>query len=262
MSHDAPAQSTATADGSALPPEVTILIPAFNEEARLGRTLDGVLGHPSLADAQIVVVDDGSTDGTIHVALDRLRDRPGAHILASPSNKGKGSAIRKGVVVARGRKVIFMDADLATSLDAVDPMIERLDHADVVIGSRRVAGSVVTGRSRSRTVMHHAWGGPARQLAGLSVSDPQCGFKGFRAEVGQDLFRRSMFDGFSIDIEILLIAEKLGLRIEEIPIAWHAVDGSKVRSLRDPLAMAADLARVRYRHRATRPTRAALRAAA
>lgn len=254
MSHDAPALTEANASAPALPPEVTILIPAYNEEARLGRTLDGVLGHPSLQEAQIVVVDDGSTDATVHVALDRLRDRPGAHILASPSNKGKGSAIRKGVVVSRGRKVIFMDADLATSLEAIDPMIERLDHADVVIGSRRAPGAVVTGRSRSRTVMHHAFSAPARQIAGLSVSDPQCGFKGFRAEVGHDLFRRSMFDGFSIDVEILLIAEKIGLRIEEIPIAWHAVDGSKVRTLRDPLAMAADLARVRYRHRATGPS--------
>jgi dolichyl-phosphate beta-glucosyltransferase len=97
--------------------------------------------------------------------------------------------------------------------------------------------------------MHHAFSGPARQLTGLSVSDPQCGFKGFRSEVSQDLFRRSMFDGFSIDVEILLIAQKLGLRIEEVPVQWHAVEGSKIRPLRDPIAMAADLARLRYRHR-------------
>ncbi len=169
----------------------------------------------------------------------------------SPSNKGKGAAIRKGVVVARGRKVLFMDADLATSLDAVAPMLDRLDHADVVVGSRRVPGAVVHGRSRSRTVMSHAFSGPARQLAGIGVTDPQCGFKGFRAEVSKELFRRSMFDGFSIDVEILLIAQKLGLRIEELPINWRAVEGSKVRPLRDPLHMAADLALVRYRHRGT-----------
>lgn len=251
MSNEASARTEANATDGALPPEVTILIPAYNEEARLGPTLDGVLTHPSLAGAQIVVVDDGSTDATVAVALDRLRDRPGAHILASPSNKGKGSAIRKGVVVSRGRKVIFMDADLATSLDAIDPMLARLDHADVVVGSRRAPGAVVHGRSRSRSVMSHAFSGPARQFAGLSVSDPQCGFKGFRAEVGQDLFRRSLLNGFSIDVEILLIAEKLGLRVEEIPIEWRAVEGSKVRPLRDPIAMAADVARVRYRHRGT-----------
>ncbi len=178
------------------PPEVTILIPAYNEEARLGRTLDGVLGHPSLQEAQIVVVDDGSTDATVHVALDRLRDRPGAHILASPSNKGKGSAIRKGVVVSRGRKVIFMDADLATSLEAIDPMIERLDHADVVIGSRRAPGAVVTGRSRRAPscTTPSAPGTADRRSLGLRSA---VRLQGFRAEVGHDLFRRSMFDGFS-----------------------------------------------------------------
>jgi glycosyltransferase involved in cell wall biosynthesis len=247
MPHDAPARPLVDAPS----PDVTVLIPAYNEEARLGATLDGVLAHPTLAKAQLVVIDDGSTDRTVEVALRRLRDRPQAHILMSPSNKGKGAAIRKGVVVARGRKVLFMDADLATSLEAVDPMLERLDHADVVVGSRRVPGAVVTGRSRSRTMMHHAFSGPARQFAGLHVTDPQCGFKGFRAAVSKDLFRRSLFDGFSIDVEILLIAEKLGLRVEEIPINWRAVEGSKVRPLRDPLHMAADLARVRYRHRGT-----------
>lgn len=247
---------TSSPEGGATPPAVTVLIPAYNEEARLGATLERVLTHPLLDDAQLVVIDDGSTDRTVEVALEVLRDRAGAHILCSPSNKGKGAAIRKGVVVSRGEKVIFMDADLATSLDAVGPMLDRLDHADVVCGSRRLAGATVSGRSRSRTVMHHAFSGPARQLAGLSVSDPQCGFKGFRREVSQDLFRRSLFDGFSIDVEILLIAEKLGLRIDEVPVQWQAVEGSKVRPLRDPIAMAADLARLRYRHRGTRHARA------
>jgi dolichyl-phosphate beta-glucosyltransferase len=251
MSHDAPAPTTAHADGAALPPEVTILIPAFNEEARLGTTLDRVLAHPTLTDAQIVVIDDGSTDGTIHVALDRLRHRVGAHILASPSNKGKGSAIRKGVVVAQGRKVIVLDADFATGLDAIDSMLARLDDTDVVVGARRRSLGDASTEARPRATLPQAFSGSARQLAGLPVSDPQCGFKGFRAEVSQDLFRRSMFDGYSVDVEILLIAEKLGLRIAEIPVLWQADAGSKVRPVRAPLAMAMDLARVRYRHRAT-----------
>ncbi|MDQ8047116.1 MAG: dolichyl-phosphate beta-glucosyltransferase [Solirubrobacteraceae bacterium] len=232
-----------------MPPQVTVIIPAFNEEARLGATLDRVVQHPRLDGAQIVVVDDGSTDATVAISEDRLRDIPFAHTLRSPSNKGKGAAIRKGMVVAGGDKVLFMDADLATSLDAIDPMLDRLDEADVVVGSRNLNGSVVTGRSRGRAVMHRAFSGPARQIAGLGVSDPQCGFKGFRREIVGPLFRYSLFDGFSIDVEILLIAQKMGLRIEEIPVVWHAVQGSKVRVLRDPLHMAADLARVRYRHR-------------
>jgi glycosyltransferase involved in cell wall biosynthesis len=230
-------------------PQVTVVIPAYNEEDRLGTTLDQVLAHPRLQGAQLVVVDDGSTDGTIGVSLDRLRDRPDAHTLASPSNKGKGAAIRKGVAVARGHKILFMDADLATSLDAVEPLLDRLDAADVVIGSRRMVGSTVTGRSRHREVMHRAFSGPARQMTGVGVSDPQCGFKGFRAEIAPELFRASRLDGFSFDVELLLIARRLGLRVEEIPVRWTAVEGSKVRLLRDPLAMAADVARLRLRHR-------------
>lgn len=232
-----------------MPPQVTVIIPAYNEEARLGATLDRVVSHPRLHGAQVVVVDDGSTDATVEVSESRLRDIPHAHTLRSPSNKGKGAAIRKGMVVAGGDKVIFMDADLATNLDAAAPMLDRLDEADVVVGSRNLSGSIVTGRSRSRAVMHRAFSGPARQIAGLGVSDPQCGFKGFRREIIGPLFRYSAFDGFSIDVEILLIARKMGLRIDEIPVTWHAVAGSKVRPLRDPIHMAADLARVRYRHR-------------
>jgi glycosyltransferase involved in cell wall biosynthesis len=230
-------------------PQVTVIIPAFNEEARLGATLDRVIEHPRLVGAQIVVVDDGSTDDTVAISESRLVDIPNAHTLRTPSNKGKGSAIRKGMVVAGGAKVVFMDADLATSLDAVGPMLDALDGADVVVGSRSMTGSIVTGRSRGRALMHSAFSGPARQIAGLGVSDPQCGFKGFRAEIIQPLFRHAMFDGFSIDVEILLIAQKMGLKIEEIPVRWHAMGGSKVRPLRDSLNMAGDLARVRYRHR-------------
>ncbi len=119
--------------GGAFPPEDTLLIPAFDEETRLGRTLDRVLGCARLAGAQLVVIDDGSTDGTVGVALERLRDRPGAHILMSPSNKGKGAAIRKGMVVAQGRKVLVMGAGAPEHLDALDDMLGRLDAADVVI---------------------------------------------------------------------------------------------------------------------------------
>ncbi len=205
MSHDAPAHSEANASAPALPPG------SHDPDPRLQR---GGAARPHARWRAQPPEPRGRADRRRrrrqHGRHDPRRPRPparppGAHILASPSNKGKGSAIRKGVVVSRGPQGDLHGRRPGDSLEAIDPMIERLDHADVVVGSRRAPGAVVTGRSRSRTVMHHAFSAPraARQIAGLHVSDPQCGFKGFRAEVGQDLFRRSMFDGFSIDVEIL-----------------------------------------------------------
>lgn len=232
------------------PPAISVIIPAHNESRRLGPTLDRVLEHPWLGEqAEIIVVDDGSTDHTFALASQSLAGHPLAKVLRLERNAGKGAAIRHGVKAATGDKVLFMDADLATSLNAVGPMIDRLDASDIVVGSRSLDESVVTGRSRSRAVMHRAFSGPARQVTGLTVSDPQCGFKGFRADVAKELFQRSLVNGYTIDVELLLIAKRLGMSVSEIPVEWQAVSGSKIRTVRDPLAMAADVARLRYRNR-------------
>ncbi|MEH3053181.1 MAG: glycosyltransferase [Patulibacter minatonensis] len=228
MSHDVPAQP----EVAALPPEITVLIPAFNEEPRLGATLDAVLSHPALAGAQLVVIDDGSTDRTVELALGALRNRPNAHILMSPSNKGKGAAVRKGVVVARGRKVLVLDAGRPGALSAAEAMLARLDDADVVVGAPPVGASLVSTRWRS-------------------------GLRGFRAEVSRELFKRSLFDGLAVDAEILLIAQKLELRIAELPLELTPAPATKARPLRD----AAELARMRLRHRGTHALPSELRAA-
>ncbi|MDO9357198.1 MAG: glycosyltransferase family 2 protein [Solirubrobacteraceae bacterium] len=232
------------------PSSVTVIIPAFNEANRLGQTLERVLVHPQLGDrAQIIVVDDGSKDSTARVARERLFAHPDAQVIVAAQNRGKGHAIKLGARSASGDKILFMDADLATSLSAVRPVLDRLDEVDIVIGSRELVGATVTGQSTRRAVMHRAFSAQARQLTGVTVSDAQCGFKAFRRQAAETLFPRSLVNGYTFDIEILLIARKLGMSVEEIPVQWHAVAGSKIRPLRDPLAMAADVARVRYRHR-------------
>ncbi|MBJ7470077.1 MAG: glycosyltransferase family 2 protein [Solirubrobacteraceae bacterium] len=232
------------------PPAISVIIPAYNESRRLIPTLDRVLEHPWLGEqAEIIVVDDGSTDHTFALASQCLAGHPLAKVLRLERNAGKGAAIRRGVKEATGDKVLFMDADLATSLNAVGPMIDRLEADDVVVGSRSHEDSVVTGRSRSRAVMHRAFSAPARQVTGLKVSDPQCGFKGFRADAAKELFQRSLVNGYTIDVELLMIAGRLGMSISEIPVQWRAVEGSKIRAVRDPLAMAADVAKLRYRNR-------------
>lgn len=243
-------------------PAISVIIPAYNEAGRLGATLDRLLEHPILgrcrretdgpATVELIVVDDGSTDATAEISERHLTGHPLARTIASPENRGKGHAIRLGARHATGDLILFMDADLATSLDAVAPMLARLATADVVIGSREMRGAIVTGRSRGRSAMHRAFSAQARSLTRVGVSDPQCGFKGFRREAAVKLFSRSLVNGYTFDVEVLLIARKMGLTIAEIPVTWHAMGGSKIRPLRDPLSMAADMARVRYRHRGRR----------
>jgi glycosyltransferase involved in cell wall biosynthesis len=230
-------------------PPVSIVVPAYSEEERLARTLPRMLSDPNWpADCELIVVDDGSPDGTAKVAEARLAGVPGARVLRLPWHAGKGAAVRLGVAAARGRKVVFMDADLATDLGSLPELLETLDHAEVVVGSRRLRGSIVTGRSPARGLLHNLFSRQARKLAGIGATDPQCGFKGFTHDAAEVLFHFSRTDGFGFDVEVLLLANRLGLRVMELPVRWHAIEGSKVHVLRDPALMLLEVVRARARH--------------
>lgn len=236
-------------------PPVSVIVPAYNEAARLEDSLPRLLGDRFLAPgdcSELIVVDDGSVDGTAQVAERHLRGIANARVMRLPWHAGKGAAVRLGMAGARGETILFMDADLATELSLAAELLCALTDADVVVGSRTAPGAVVHGRSRLRHGMHHAFRQHARRLTGIEVSDPQCGFKAFRADAGKVLFHLCRIDGFGFDVEILLLAAKLGYTIKEIPVKWTAIDGSKVRMLRDPMTMALDIARARLRH-ARRP---------
>jgi glycosyltransferase involved in cell wall biosynthesis len=196
---------------------------------------------------ELIVVDDGSTDRTVEVAEEHLEGVPLTRVLRLPWHAGKGAAVRLGVAAAHGDRIVFMDADLATDLDALPVLIDALDHAHVVVGTRAAAGAVVSGRTPARHLLHRAFSMHAR-LAGVQVSDPQCGFKGFRTDAAKLLFHLATIDGFGFDVEILLLARKLGLSVSEVPVRWQAIQGSKVKVLRDPAAMVIDVARARLRH--------------
>jgi dolichyl-phosphate beta-glucosyltransferase len=218
-------------------PSVSIVVPAYNEEERLQRTLPQLERRDRLGpDVEIIVVDDGSADRTVEIARDHLRRIPRGRLLRLPWHAGKGAAVRSGVAAAEGDAIVFMDADLATDLSALP----------------RLLSAVVTGRSPTRRVLHRGFGVPARHVAGISASDPQCGFKGFRNDAAKILFAISRLNGFGFDVEILLLADKLGYRIVEIPVRWHAVDGSHVRA-RDPMAMLLELVRMRLLYRGKKP---------
>lgn len=234
-------------------PKVSLVLPAYNEEARLSGScvkLRRSLSRQgwSADDLEVIIVDDGSSDGTAEAAQDAVESCPWMRLIRLPWHAGKGAAVRLGVAAAHGDAIVFMDADLATDLASLPAGLKALRDADLVIGSRAAAGAVVTGRSRIRTLLNRVFGSNARRLTGVRVSDPQCGFKLFRSDAAKVLLAISRVDGFGFDVEILLIARKVGYRVMEMPVRWHAVRGSHVNILRDPLIMLRDLLRVRVRY--------------
>jgi glycosyltransferase involved in cell wall biosynthesis len=232
---------------------LSVVVPAFNEESRLPSTLPRLRdAGPWGEDAELIVVDDGSTDQTAVLALAHLAGVPGTRVLRQP-HAGKGAAVRHGVLSALGERVVFMDADLATDLRELPRLVEALDDADVAVGSRVLPEAVVTGWSPRREALNRGFSWHARTWAGVGVSDPQCGFKGFRQPAARALFTRSRINGFGFDVEILVLARELGLRVRELPVRWSAIDGSTVRLARDPAVMLLDVLRLRRRHRHREP---------
>jgi len=231
----------------------SVVIPAFDEELRIERTLLGMVayfrGVP--AAVEILVVDDGSRDGTSSVVARVARSYPEVRLIRLAQNHGKGYAVRTGVVNATGARIVVADADGATPIEELARLDRALvDGADVAIGSRAVTrGDGVTVRRRwYRHVMGRTFHFLVRSLTVRGVEDTQCGFKLFRGPVAHDLFSRMRMSGFSFDVEVLLMAQRQGYTIREVPINWVHQPGSKVRVVRDSLRMAADLVVIRANH--------------
>jgi glycosyltransferase involved in cell wall biosynthesis len=238
-------------------PAVSIVVPTYNEEHRLDgclRELHELAGERHWDDAvEIIIVDDGSRDRTVDTARAHLERFSCSQLLRLPWHTGKGAAVRLGVTCARGEAIAFMDADLATDLSALNGALEALRDAELAIGSRAIPGAVVIGRSRIRGALHRAFRSQVRRLTGVSATDPQCGFKAFRSEVAKSLFAIERVDGYTFDVEILLLAQKLGYTVAEVPVHWRAVAGSHIRILRDSLRILLDCLRVRLRYGRKKP---------
>ena len=228
-------------------PELTVVVPAFNEATRLKRSLPPLLDALADMDAELLLVDDGSSDGTADLARSVLASDPRATILRMESHRGKGAAVRTGVAHARGEAIVFMDADMATDLDELPKAVAELDRHHVVVGSRAAAGAVITGGSRVRAHMGWIFNQFAKGVTGVPLADFQCGFKAFRAPAAKVLFHLSQVNGFAFDVEILMLADQIGYQIAELPVRWNAVPGGHVRPTRDAPLMAADVLRTRVR---------------
>jgi glycosyltransferase involved in cell wall biosynthesis len=231
-------------------PALSIVIPTFNEAEVLAESIALLGRYVDLMAIELVLVDDGSSDATAAIATEIVAGLPRAHLVALPVNRGKGAALRAGIAVTSGDAVLFMDADMSTSLDVIDIVIGKLMTADVVIGSRAVSGSVVERSSALRVAMGRSFNAVMRTATGLDVHDSQCGFKAFRGTVARDLFRLSTCDRFAIDPEVLCLAKVLGYSVLEYPVEWVAGRKSSVRPVRDSILTALDLAAVSW---ATRP---------
>ncbi len=228
-------------------PTLSIVIPAFNEALRLPTLLSELPEHVDLDLAEVLVVNDGSTDNTAEVAATHLTGFSRGRVVELATNQGKGAALRAGVAAARGARIVFMDADMATDLRDLQPLLDALNEHSVAIGSRVALGSNVEGGSRHRRVMGRSFNWMIRNVTPLGLADTQCGFKAFRGPEAKLLFHLSEEDGFAQDVEILTLATMLDLAIAEVPVRWTEVPGSKVDPVVDSLRTAADLVSRRLR---------------
>ncbi len=231
-------------------PQLSVVVPAYNEETRLGASIKRMLAY---LDAQnytfeILVVDDGSTDATAHVVETIAACRPQVRLLGYQPNRGKGGAVRYGMLRARGARILFSDADLATPIEEVEKLLTQLNAGfDIAIGSRDVPGSQLLKRqSPLRELGGRAFNKLVQLLAVPGIHDTQCGFKLFTHSAAQAVFGRTQVEDFAFDVEALYLAIRVfGLRVAEVPVRWSHQEGSKVRFLRDAGRMMKTLLRIR-----------------
>jgi len=247
---------TASASGAAQAsgrPQLTVLIPAYNEERRLEGSLERIASYMTERGIawDLLVVDDGSTDATARLAVEFLRGRRG-RVLRNAENRGKGHAVRRGVLEASGRWVLVTDADLSAPIEEHAKLQAAVrDHdLDVAIGSRGLPDSRVEIRQHFvRERMGKAFNRVVRLMTGLPFRDTQCGFKLLDRDRCLPLFERMVVDRFAFDVEFLYLCLRFSLRVKEVPVVWRNAPGSTVTLLADPLNMLLDVTRVRWRFR-------------
>jgi len=234
---------------------ISILIPAYNEEERIAPTLDSILQFLSTSSyrAELVIVNDGSSDNTEGYVLSRaeeFRQRDfELRVLTNKPNRGKGYSVKRGILEARGDIALFTDADLSSPITEAPKLLEPIinNQADVVFGSRALNRQLIG----EKQPFYRDFGGRVfnfllRTITGLAFQDTQCGFKAFRRKESLPIFEMQSIDGFGFDPEVLFIAQKLKLRLLEVPVIWNDVPGSKVGNYAvQSMKMTADLLQIR-----------------
>lgn len=231
-------------------PQYSIVIPAFNEQARIGATLDKVLTCVKAHDwsAEVLVVNDGSRDRTAAIVQSMVAQHANLRLIENPGNRGKGYAVRNGILQARGAIVMFTDADLSAPMDEAELLFTALANgADVAIGSRWLDRSRQTLQQPIyRRFFGRCFNWLTRLVMHLPLADTQCGFKAFRRDAARAIFIRQRIERWGFDPEILYIALRLGLRVEEVAVTWGHDERSRISYLKDGLKMIEELLRVRF----------------
>jgi len=234
---------------SSVPPELSIVIPSFNEELRLPVTLAEISAYirASKRETEVIVIDDGSTDRTADVANSFRGEIQRLRVVANKKNRGKGYSVRHGMLEARGRVVLFTDADLSAPIDETDKLLAALADHDVAIGSRALNRSLISVRqSVFRESAGIIFNFIVRAILRLPFVDTQCGFKAFRRERCRVIFQQQRIERFGFDPELLYLARHHGLSAVEIPVRWAHSPATKVSMWRDSIQMFLDVFIIRW----------------
>lgn len=230
-------------------PKYSIIIPAYNEGARLGAALDSVLSHAANSnwDTEVIVVDDGSRDNTAELVHSRADSNPGLRLVKNPGNRGKGYSVRNGMLHAQGEILLFTDADLSAPVEQASKLFAAIEGgADVAIGSRWLQPDTQTHRqSLLRQFYGRTFNLLLQILLGLKFKDTQCGFKAFSRTAAQKLFAMQTIDGWGFDAELLYLAGRLGMGVKEVPVLWSDVAGTRIHPIRDGIRMLGEVLVIR-----------------
>src|SRR5690242_8461243 len=231
-------------------PYYSIIVPAYNEAERIGSSLEHMLDYiaQSRWSAEIIVVNDGSSDNTPAVVQDYARRTPMVRMLENPGNRGKGYSVRNGMMNASGQVLLFTDADLSSPIEEAEKLFSLIEsgEADVAIGSRYLRSELQTRKQPiHRRVMGRAFNLALKTILGLSYVDTQCGFKAFNRKAAIMIFPNMKIERWGFDPEILFLAKRYRLRVAEVPVSWAHDHRSKINPLRDGTRMLGELLRVR-----------------
>jgi len=226
------------------------VIPAYNEAARIEGTLERVLWcvQKCAWDAEVLVVDDGSTDRTVEIVQRWAARNERLHLVMNPGNRGKGYSVRNGLLQAAGDIVMFTDADLSAPMEEAERLFAALDAgADVAIGSRWLDKQKQTiHQPMYRRFFGRCFNWLTRKVMGLPFKDTQCGFKAFRREPAQRIFERQRIERWGFDPEILFIAQRLNCKVVEVPVSWGHDERSRMSYLKDGMKMLEEIATIRW----------------
>jgi glycosyltransferase involved in cell wall biosynthesis len=228
----------------------SIIIPAYNESARIGATLERVLAHIAARgwDAEVIVVNDGSRDNTVETVRRFLEANPKLRLVENPGNRGKGYSVRNGMLLARGEVLLFTDADLSSPIEEADKLFDAIQGgADLAIGSRWMQSELQTQRQPLyRQFFGRIFNLLLRLTLGLKFKDTQCGFKAFTRESARAIFPLQRIERWGFDPELLYLATRFGFRVAEVPVAWAHSEGTRISPLRDGLRMFGEMVKIRW----------------